>query len=148
MDPRIEFSEQLTRRYFLQKCGLGLGTTALASILNPSLFAAKTTALEKPLGVLPAFHHAPKAKRIIWLFMADAPSQLDLFDYKPKLKEYFDKDLPESIRAGQRITTMTSGQKRLPVAPSVFKFKQHGKSGAWLSELLPHLSTVVDDLAI
>ena len=68
--------------------------------------------------------------------------------YKPKLKEIFDKDLPDSVRKGQRITTMTSGQARFPVAPSVFKFQQHGKSGAWLSELLPHLGTIVDDLAI
>jgi hypothetical protein len=80
--------------------------------------------------------------------MADAPSQLDLFDYKPKLQEYFDKDLPDSVRMGQRITTMTSGQARIPVAPSLFKFSQHGQAGAWLSELLPHLATVVDDIAI
>src|SRR5262245_64212398 len=119
MDPRIEYTQQQTRRYFLQKCGLTLGGTALASILNPDLLAAAPA--EKPLGVLPAFHHAAAAKRIIWLFMADAPSQLDLFDYKPKLKEYFDKDLPDSVRKGQRITTMTSGQARFPCAPSVFK---------------------------
>ena len=147
MDLRTEYCDQLTRRYFLQKCGLTLGSTALASILNPNLFAAEKPA-EKPLGVLPAFHHQPKAKRIIWLFMADAPSQLDLFDYKPKLKDHFDKELPESIRKGQRITTMTSGQARFPVAPSVFKFAQHGKAGAWLSELLPGLASIVDDVAI
>jgi hypothetical protein len=100
------------------------------------------------LGVLPALHHKPTAKRVIWLFMADAPSQLDLFDYKPKLTEQFDKDLPDSVRMGQRITTMTSGQARFPVAPSIFKFAQHGKAGAWLSELLPHTATIVDDITI
>jgi len=146
MDPRYELAQDITRRYFFGRCAAGLGTAALASVLDPHLFAA-APAPERPLGVLPAFHHKPKAKRIIWLFMADAPSQLDLFDYKPKLKDYFDKDLPDSVRKGQRITTMTSGQKRLPVAPSVFKFQQHGKSGAWLSELLPHLSGIVDDVA-
>src|SRR5690606_36439915 len=98
--------------------------------------------------VLPALHHAPKAKRVIWLLMADAPSQLDMFDYKPALKEYFDKDLPDSIRMGQRITTMTSGQKRLPVAPSLFKFDRYGESCAWVSELMPHTAGIVDDIAI
>jgi hypothetical protein len=136
----------MTRRYFFERCGLTLGSTALASLLNPQLFAADSGG--QSLGVLPGLHHAPKAKRIIWMFMADAPSQLDLFDYKPKLAEYFDKDLPDSIRKGQRITTMTSGQARFPCAPSVFKFAQHGKSGAWLSELLPNLSKIVDDVAI
>jgi len=80
--------------------------------------------------------------------MADAPSQLDLFDYKPKLDEFFDKDLPDSIRQGQRITTMTSGQARLAVAPSLFKFAQHGQAGAWISELLPNIASIVDDLTI
>ncbi|MGE3806750.1 MAG: DUF1501 domain-containing protein, partial [Gemmataceae bacterium] len=148
MDPRHEMMKLQTRRYFLETCSLGLGSTALASLLNPGLFAAPAPATKGTLGVLPALHHPAKAKRIIWLFMADAPSQLDLYDYKPKLKEYFDKDLPDSVRKGQRITTMTSGQKRLPVAPSIFKFAQHGKSGAWLSELLPQTASIIDDLAI
>jgi hypothetical protein len=116
------------------------------------LFAAESRAAAggplESVGVLPALHHAPKAKRVIWLFMADGPSQLDLWDYKPKLAEFFDKDLPDSIRMGQRITTMTSGQARLPVAPSKFKFAQHGQHGAWVSELLPNLASVVDDLCI
>jgi hypothetical protein len=146
MHPREDLSLLLNRRYFLGKCSLALGTTALTSLLNPGLFAGATAS--EPLGALPGPHHRPRARRIIWLFMADAPSQLDLFDYKPGLKKFFDKDLPDSIRKGQRITTMTSGQKRLPVAPSVFKFKRYGKSGAWLSELLPNLTSVVDDVAI
>jgi hypothetical protein len=97
---------------------------------------------------MPKLSHAPKAKRVIWLFMADGPSQLDLWDHKPKLGEFFDKDLPDSIRMGQRITTMTSGQTRLPCAPSKFSFAQHGQHGAWVSELLPNLAGVVDDLCI
>src|SRR5262249_31063854 len=99
-------------------------------------------------GVLPALHHRPTAKRVIWLFMADAPSQIDLFDYKPKMREFFDKDLPESVRMGQRLTTMTSGQSRFPVAPSLFKFQRYGKEGVWLSELLPHHGKIVDDITI
>jgi hypothetical protein len=145
-----EFRLNITRRYFFERCGLGLGSAALTSIMNPRLFAdtPKPADVDKSLGELPAFHHKPTAKRIIWLFMADGPSQLDLFENKPKLQEYFDKDLPASVRNGQRITTMTSGQARFPVAPSVFKYAQHGKSGAWLSELLPNLASVVDDIAI
>jgi hypothetical protein len=151
MDPRTELALKETRRYFFGRCAAGLGTAALGSLLNPELLAGDATtatSTDKPLGLMRQFHHQPKAKRIIWLFMADAPSQLDLFDYKPGLQDYFDKDLPDSVRKGQRITTMTSGQKRLAVAPSMFKFQQHGQSGAWLSELLPHMSTVVDDIAI
>ena len=80
--------------------------------------------------------------------MMGAPPQMDLLDYKPRMKEWYDKDLPESVRRGQRLTTMTSGQARFPIAPSVFEFKQHGRSGAWISELLPHTARMVDDIAI
>ena len=93
-------------------------------------------------------HLPPTAKRLIYLHMNGAPSQIDLFDYKPKLAEQFDKELPESVRAGQRITTMTSGQSRLPIAPSMFKFAQHGQCGMWVSELLPHTAEVVDELTL
>jgi hypothetical protein len=93
-------------------------------------------------------HFAPKAKRIIYLFQSGAPSQLDLFDPKPQMEKHRAEDLPASIRKGQRLTTMTSGQKAFPVAPSIFKFAQHGKSGIWLSELLPHLSTVADEMCV
>lgn len=147
MDPRIEHALQMTRRYFFGRSAAGLGGAALASLLDPSLLSAAGTP-KQTFGTLPALHHAPKAKRVIWLFMADAPSQLDLFDYKPTLKEFFDEELPDSIRMGQRITTMTSGQSRLPVAPSVFKFQQYGQSGAWISELFPHHAEIVDDIAI
>ncbi|NNJ28003.1 hypothetical protein LzC2_41140 [Planctomycetes bacterium LzC2] len=91
---------------------------------------------------------APKAKRVISLFMSGAPSQLDMWDYKPQLNDMFDADLPDSVRNGQRITTMTSGQARFPLAPSKYKFNRHGKHGAWVSELLPHTASVVDDLCV
>src|SRR5437867_936763 len=113
MDPRQEHALLETRRYFFGRCATGLGTAALASVLNPKLFggeAANDAHDSDTFGMLPVLHHPARAQRIIWLFMADAPSQMDLFDYKPRMKEFFDKDLPDSVRMGQRITTMTSGQ--------------------------------------
>jgi hypothetical protein len=151
MNPLQQYLQLETRRYFFGRMAGGLGAAALGSLLNPNLFAAEAAA--DPLKTfgeasMPALHFAPKAKRIIWLFMADGPSQLDLYDHKPKMPEYFDKDLPDSVRNGQRITTMTSGQARFPIAPTVFKFNQHGKHGAWFSELLPNLGSIADDLCI
>jgi hypothetical protein len=153
MNPITQYLQQETRRYFFGRMAAGVGTAALASLTNPQLFAADASPSQPTdplasLGELKVLHHAPKAKRVIWLFMADGPSQLDLWDYKPKLGEYFDKDLPESVRNGQRITTMTSGQSRFPCAPSMFKFAQHGQHGAWISELLPNLAGIADDLCI
>lgn len=149
MDPVHENILQETRRQFIGRNAAGIGTAALASLLNPGLFAETSDESGKSsTGVLPGFHHAPKAKRIIYLFMSGAPSQLDMWDYKPELHKMFDKDLPDSVRQGQRITTMTSGQARLPIAPSMFKFQQQGKSGTWISELLPHTAKVVDDLTV
>ncbi len=146
MDPHTEHIQSLTRRHFLSRTGLGLGSAALAGLLVSDNHASGT---EKRSGGLPGLpHFAPKAKRAIYLFMAGAPSQIDMLDYKPKMEKLFDKDLPDSIRQGQRLTTMTSGQKRFPIAPSKYKFAQHGKSGAWVSELLPHTAKMVDDLAI
>jgi hypothetical protein len=133
---------QVTRRQFLGRTATGIGVAALASLLNPRLFGAPGS--EKLL--LP--HFAPRAKRIIWLTQAGAPSQLDLFDYKPDLRARFKEELPESIRGGQRLTGMTSNQKTLPIAPSLFEFKQHGKSGVWLSELLPHTARIVDEICV
>ena len=135
-DPYLD----ITRRQFLGRASTGIGAAALASLLNPHLSAAQGSA------GLP--HFAPKAKRVIWLTQAGAPSQLDLFDYKPGLREMFDKDLPDSVRNGQRVTGMTSGQARFPIAPSVFSFKQHGQAGHWMSELLPHTARLADDLCI
>ncbi len=145
-----QYRTAMTRRYFFGKTAAGIGGAALASCLNPHLFAnpALVDGSPQSFGTMPVLHHSPKAKRVIWLFMADGPSQLDLWDYKPGLAEWFDKDLPESARNGQRITTMTSGQARFPIAPSVFKFAQHGQHGAWVSELLPNMAGVVDDIAI
>lgn len=150
MDPRLEYRLAMTRRHFFGRTATGLGAAALGSCLNPGIFASEQSRLDQvdTFGALPALHHPAKAKRVIWLFMADGPSQLDLWDYKPKLEEYFDKELPESVRNGQRITTMTSGQSRFPVAPSMFKFAQHGQQGAWISELLPHMASVADDICI
>src|SRR5687768_9948013 len=151
MNPCHEYLNHLTRRQFFGGAGRAMGGIAL-NWLAPRLGAAgpahdaRNARVHPPMPGFP--HFAPKAKRIIYLHMNGGPSQLDTFDYKPALQEQFDKDLPESIRQGQRITTMTSGQSRFPTAPSIFKFAQHGKSGAWVSELLPHTAKVVDDLAI
>jgi len=139
----------VNRRHFFGRSATGIGVAALASLLNPKLFAAGASeATPSDRGILGQPHWAPTAKRVIYLFMSGAPSQIDTFDYKPKLEDMFDADLPDSIRMGQRITTMTSGQARLPIAPSIYKFAQHGSAGAWVSELLPHTAKIVDDLAI
>src|SRR5215211_943828 len=138
MHPLRELALMQTRRQFFGRAGLG--AAALASLFNDDARAADPAL--KTNGVLPALHHAPKAKSVIYLVMSGGPSHIDLFDYKPQLKEHYNKDLPASVRMGQRITGMTSGQKTLPVAPSIFKFKQHGKAGAWVSELLPNIATI------
>src|SRR5687767_10874165 len=145
-----EHALMLTRRQLFGRMATGIGSAALASMLNPSLFAGDATVgpAVPSLGMLKALHHAPKAKRVIYLFMSGGPSHIDLFDYKPKLREYHGQELPGSIRMGQRITGMTSGQKTFPCVAPMFKFAQHGRSGAWVSELLPHTAQVVDDIAI
>lgn len=149
MNPYRENELLETRRHFFGRTATGIGTAALASLLNPELFAAKKEQkyATEP-GILSGPHHKPTAKRVIYLFMSGAPSQIDLFDHKPKLNDMFDKDLPPSVIKGQRFTTMTSGQKRFPIAPSMFKFKQHGKNGTWFSELLPNMASVADDIAV
>jgi uncharacterized protein (DUF1501 family) len=137
-------AERLWRRHFLSRTTLGIGTAALAGLLdreNPGTAAPTAQRAQRP-------HVPPRARRVIYLFMSGGPSQIDLFDPKPNLLERFDEELPESVRMGQRLTTMTAGQRRFPIAPSRFRFAQHGQSGAWISELLPHLSTVADELAI
>jgi hypothetical protein len=143
MDLLHDHVTAMTRRHFFRAGALGLGTAALASLLP------RAAGEESSTGGLPGLpHFAPKAKRAIYLFTNGGPSQMDLFDYKPKMAGWFDKDLPDSIRRGQRLTTMTSGQTRFPVAPSKYKFTRHGRSGAWVSELLPWTAKVVDELAI
>jgi hypothetical protein len=137
-----------TRRTFFARGAQGIGALALASLLNKDARGAGP-APATSIGALPGLpHFAPKAKRCIYLHLVGAPPQMETFDYKPKMADMFDKDLPESIRQGQRLTTMTSGQSRFPIAPSIFKFAQHGKSGAFVSELLPYTARMVDDIAI
>ncbi len=144
MHPIENRLQTMTRRHFFGRSALGLGTAALASLL-PERARAEDASAHGGLPGLP--HFAPTAKRAIYLFMAGAPSQIDMFDYKPKMADLFDKDLPDSIRQGQRLTTMTSGQTRFPIAPSKYKFAQYGQSGAWVSELMPYTSRIVDDVA-
>jgi hypothetical protein len=151
MNPLREAALIETRRHFFGRAATGIGTAALGSLLSPDLFGATANSttgggLANGLPNLP--HFAPKAKRVIYLFMSGAPSQMDMWDYKPKMADWYDKDLPDSVRNGQRITTMTSGQKRFPIAPSRFKFSRHGNNGVWISELLPHTAGIVDDIAV
>ena len=143
-----ELNRLLTRRHFFGRAATGIGAAALASLLNPKLFADEAASGPATLGALQHLHFAPRAKRVIYLFMSGGPSHIDLFDYKPKLKEYHGMELPGSVRMGQRITGMTSGQKSFPCVAPMFEFKQYGQCGAWVSELLPHLGSVADDLAI
>jgi hypothetical protein len=135
----------LTRRAFLQQSTTGLGTLAFASLLNRDLFAAPGLTERGAPRALQTLHWAPKARRVIYLFMSGAPSHLDLFDPKPKLIEMTGKDLPESVRKGQRITTMTSGQKNLFCVGSPFQFAKYGQCGMDLSELLPHTARIADE---
>jgi len=135
-DPVSEYVDLQTRRSFLGTSGMGLGAAVAASLVNGRADAADSDLAP-----------TPKAKRIIFLFMAGAPSQVDLFDYKPNLHKLFKTELPQSVRKGQRVTAMTRGRQKL-VAPSTFKFAQQGKSGVWMCELLPHLSTLADDLCL
>lgn len=154
-DPIQEFIHLQSRRYFLQRSAISLGAAAASTLLPAHLLGA-TPSLpsDSSLGLPGVPHFAPKAKRIIYLFMAGAPSQIDSFDYKPNLKERFKADLRKERDAnGQlvlqnRVTTMTSGQSTFPIAPSTYKFEQCGQSGAWVSELLPHTKTIVDEIAI
>ncbi len=131
---------RLTRRQFFGRSAAGIGSLALASLLSPGAIGAA------PLSSAP--HFAPRAKRMIYLFMHGGPSQLDLFDHKPGLRARHGQELPDSIRQTQRLTGMTSGQKTFPITASRFDFQRHGRSGAWLSELLPHTAGIVDDLCI
>ena len=140
----IENRLHVNRRHFLGKLGLGFGSVALGSLLIPDLFSGK----DETMSTLGLPHFAPKAKRIIYLFQNGAPSQLESFDYKPMLTKMQGEELPASIRMGQRLTGMTSGQKKFPLIGSHFKFEQHGKSGAWVSELFPNLAKIVDEMCI
>ncbi len=132
----------ITRRHFFAKSARGLGAIALGSLLQRAAGAQAG-------GGLPGFpNFPPKARRVIYLFQSGAPSQIELFDYKPMLNKLHGEQLPESVRAGQRLTGMTSQQASIPLAGSLFPFQRHGKCGAWLSSLLPHTATVADELCI
>ena len=133
----------VTRRHFLGKMSLGLGSVALGSLLIPDLLKSGEDGVPQLTG-LP--HFAPKAKRVIYLFQNGAPSQLESFDYKPLLNKMTGEELPASIRMGQRLTGMTSGQAKFPLVGSHFSFKQYGQSGAWVSELFPHTAKIVDEI--
>lgn len=143
MNPFDQFKLNVTRRHFFQAGSNVLGTAALASLMGNSLGAAE----EKP-ELAGLQHFAGKVKHVIYLHMVGGPPQMDLFDYKPVMNEWYDKDLPESIRMGQRLTTMTSGQARFPIAPSKYKFAQHGDGGAWFGELLPWKAKMANDMCV
>jgi hypothetical protein len=147
----LQVQDAMNRRTFLTTAS-SLGLAAVASLLGEQGYAAPapgSVSGPKSTGGLPGLPHFPaKAKRVLYLFQSGAPSQMDLFDYKPQLAEKRGEDLPSSVRNGQRLTGMTSGQKTFPVAPTLFKFAQYGKSGIWLSELLPHMSTMADEMCV
>src|SRR5688500_19687358 len=152
MSPFEEYVRCETRRQFFSRGKNAPGMAALASLTGTAGARAAGGAQGAPAAprvaagrpVLP--HVAAKAKHVIYLHMVGGPSQMDLYDYKPEMNAYYDKDLPESIRKGQRLTTMTSGQARFPIAPSKYNFAQYGKSGMWVSELLPYTARMADDM--
>lgn len=137
-----DFQYNMNRRHFLSKASLSLGGLGLASLLSPKSLLGST----RTPGPEDFRHIAPKAKRVIYLFQSGGPSQLELFDYKPTLRQMNGEELPESVRNGQRLTGMTSGQKNFPLAGSIFNFNQYGQSRAWVSDIMPYTSKVVDEL--
>lgn len=145
-DPQFnDMYRQMDRRNFLNRTAMGLGAMALQQLLSP--FGATAGTLEEQLqAALPRI--APKAKKVIYLFMAGGPSQFETFDYKPKLQQLYGSQLPDSVRKGQRLTGMSANQSALPVVPSAYKFNQHGESRTWVSELLPYTAQVVDELCV
>lgn len=149
MHPFDEYRQALTRRQFFGETGIRLGAIGLAASMGTLAESRSVYGEDRMQPGLPGLpHFPPRAKSVIYLHMNGGPSQIDLWDYKPQLQAHFDQDLPDSIRNNQRITTMTSGQKRFPVAPSKFQFKQHGECGRWVSELLPYTAKHVDDIAV
>src|SRR5579863_7732287 len=146
MGPLNETGLQLTRRHFFGRSATGIGMAALASLLGQPAHAEGKPE-SKAHGGLPGLpHFAPKAKRVIYLFQSGGPSQMELFDYKPRLEEFHGHDLPESVRMGQRLTGMSASQSSFPVVPSKFQFARYGNSGAWVSELLPYTAKIADQL--
>lgn len=149
MDPQSEYLLFNQRRQLLMNSGRALGAAAVALLGGQVSLGATTPSGVNAQGGLPGIpHFAPKAKRVIYLFMAGGPSHIDTWDYKPALREIHGTELPESIRQGQRITTMTSGQKSFPCVAPMFEFKQHGSNGAWVSEILPHMAQNIDKISL
>ncbi|MBS1520648.1 MAG: DUF1501 domain-containing protein [Bacteroidetes bacterium] len=143
----LEHGLSINRRKFLSRLSLGLGSVALGSLLVPDLLSGLNS--DSGADFIPGIpNFAPKAKRVIYLFQDGAPSQLESFDYKPKLREMFGQELPPSVRGGQILTGMTALQKSFPLAGSYYDFKQYGKSGAWVSDLFPHIGSIADDICI
>src|SRR5262245_43369052 len=143
MHPTDERSLLLSRRHFFGRTATGIGTAALASLLARDSQAAE----KKRIGGLTGLpHYAAKAKRVIYLFQNGAPSHVDLFDYKPELTKRKGQQIPDSVVKGARFSTMTSGQTARPCLPEITRFAQHGKSGAWVSDFLPHTAGIADDL--
>jgi hypothetical protein len=153
-NPAEQRSYLLNRRAFLSKSSVGIGAAALSSLLGTSFLSSCSPSgdpakiLQQNSSALKNLHFAPKAKRVIYLFQSGGPSQFELFDYKPLLEKLRGQELPESIRQGQRLTGMTSGQSSFPLANSLYSFNQYGQSGAWMSELLPYTSQIVDDICM
>ena len=143
MNSLLDYNAAINRRQFFRHNGTGLGIAALGSLLGRDAMAAGTPDLDS------IRHFAPKAKRAIYISLIGAPSQLETFDYKPKLKERFKEDLKDYLaQEGERLTGMTSGQAEFPLAPSRFEFSQHGQSGTWISDLLPHHGKMADDICV
>src|SRR3954471_10116305 len=155
MDPRISSALAINRRQFFGRTAVGIGTAALASLLAKDGFGAagesasggqaRVDASTVPPGGLSFPNFAPKAKRVIYIMQSGGPPHVDMFDYKPKLKDYAGKDLPKSVQMGQRLSTMTQGQQQL-VLPGITPWSQCGKNGTWLSDWLPHTQSIVDDI--
>jgi len=139
---------EITRRHFLSKTSCGLGAAALFQLVNAGNSAAQVTASKTQGGVLESLHFPAKAKRVIYLFMSGGPSQIDMWDHKPMLQQLNGEELPAEVRMGQRLTSMSGNQSSLPLAGSIFDFKQYGSNGTWISNLLPHTAKVVDELCL
>src|SRR5213592_3619826 len=153
MNPLTDNRRHITRRALLGRTATGIGTAALAYLMGGEMLRAATaqggttTGPVAAMGGLPGFpNFAPKAKRVIYLFQNGAPSHVDLFDYKPKLREWHGRQIPDELAGGKRFSTMTGGQTARPVLSEISKFAQHGKSGAWVSDFLPKIASISDDL--
>jgi hypothetical protein len=148
MDPITDFNDFHTRRHFLNTGAKGLGALAAASLMNPGLMSGGVQGQQPGQGTLGKPHFAPTAKRVIYLFFSGGPSHIDMYDYKPEMHKIHGIELPDSIRNGQRITGMTSGQKSFPCVAPMFKFNRCGQNGSWVSEILPNIGSIMDDITL